>query len=121
DGSVPEVLVRSVSDNYDGNPGPESTWIDHRAGAAEVAAARLEPHPSVVLVRTPGRWRDPLPHADELWDAGQQDLAEQLGACRIDAVDSGHWMHTEATDLVTLAVDAALETVTEQRSSVHVD
>lgn len=68
--------------------------------------------PGVVLVKTPGRWPNPLtPDLDERWSAAEQLLAEHSGAVRIESVDSGHHLQDEVPDLVGLAVRSVVHAV----------
>ncbi|MGH3502574.1 MAG: hypothetical protein ACRDQA_17035 [Nocardioidaceae bacterium] len=110
--------------NYDGFDGdaPGATWIDYAAGAAEVKAATYSVVPSVVLVKTPGRWDEPpLPDIDERWSAGQDQLAQLTGATRIDALDADHFIQTDAPDLVALAIEAVVATVSSGHHAVQLD
>lgn len=122
DGSVHDIIVRTLEDAYEGVVSTESTVIDHFAGGVELDAAELHPVRSVVLVQTPGRSpAHKVPDIDEIRDAAARTLAEQLQACRIDAVDSGHHMQRDAPNLVAFAVKAVLTAWVDGESHVRVD
>lgn len=113
DGSIPELAFTGPQrSRVDGSPWGGSE-IDHTLGTLEVNAAVLPLEvPTVTLVKTPGRYPNTVfPDIDELWDRGQQQMADELGAFRVDAVDSGHFIQNDAPGLVALAVDSVVDAV----------
>lgn len=126
DGTIPEISGEIVAgdpsqDWLDGLD-PDGTLIDHAAGTEEVNGITAYPEvPGVVLVKSAPRWpSSPIPDLAERWSAGEQSLAEQTGAVRIDAVDAGHFLQNDVPDLVTLAVRAVLDAA-RRRAPVTLD
>ena len=107
DGTIPELFALAASDWVDGD-NPQATRIDHRKGTAEINAIVSYPQvPSIVLVKSPGRWPNPpIPDIDQQWSDGQQKLASQMEAVRIDAANAGHYLQLDVPDLVTLSIRA---------------
>lgn len=126
DGTIPEIageiVARDPSQDWLDGLDPDGTLIDHAAGTEEVNAITAYPQvPGVVLVKTPRRWpSSPIPDLAERWSEGEQLLAEQTGAVRIDAVDAGHFLQNDVPDLVTLAIRAVLDAA-RHRSPVTLD
>jgi pimeloyl-ACP methyl ester carboxylesterase len=112
EGSIPsmDLFPADVEPRRDGDD-DGGTVLDTAGGAAELAAERFPPVPAVVLTRTPGRWRAVDGATDEIdrrWRDGHRRLAEQTGGAHLFALDAGHRLIEEATDLVVLALDAVL-------------
>jgi pimeloyl-ACP methyl ester carboxylesterase len=110
DGSMPQFHVypgvESPEDGADGDPA--ATAIDIVNGEVEVLYAEPPRVPTLVVVRSPGRWAGETPPsgADELWLASQRILARQAGAALIVAEHSGHPIPREQPELVAFAVRA---------------
>jgi pimeloyl-ACP methyl ester carboxylesterase len=93
--------------------GPRATTFDADLGAAELAGDRLPEVPTVVIARTPGRWRSPRADAtvDQSWQDNQADLARRCQASLLIATDSGHDIPAEAPDLVAFGIDEVVRAV----------
>jgi pimeloyl-ACP methyl ester carboxylesterase len=108
EGSVPQLSLWP-GDNGGRRDGDhaDATRIDTAAGAAEVGTLGGLRVPAVVLTRTPGRWDTPLAtkEVDDNWRGRHEDLAAELDASHIVAIDGGHRLNADAPRLVALAVD----------------
>jgi pimeloyl-ACP methyl ester carboxylesterase len=115
--SVPQLALWRGSGSLRDGDDAYSTLLDVEAGAAELAGERLPPVPAVVLTRTPGRWPDPPPdpEIDRYWQARHRLLADQLNAAHVIALDAGHRLIEDATDLVALAIEAVLDAIADNR------
>lgn len=119
DGSLPQFHVvpgsETPEDGADGDP--DATRIDIVSGQVEVLEARVPAVPTLVLVRSPGRWSPgPLPAgADELWLLSQRLLARDSGAPLIVAEHSGHPIPLDQPDLVAFAIRAVHAAVSDSR------
>jgi alpha-beta hydrolase superfamily lysophospholipase len=106
EGSVPHMSLWPGDDGdlRDGDR-PDAIHIDTTAGALEVIPLRLRV-PAVVMTRTPGRWSSPLAtkEVDDDWRRRHEDLAAELDAIHIIALDGGHRLNADAPKLVALAV-----------------
>ncbi|GAA2902470.1 hypothetical protein Acy02nite_30670 [Actinoplanes cyaneus] len=113
DGSIPQFYVvpgaETPEDGPDGDP--DATTIDVVNGQVEVLYAAPPAVPTLVLVRSPGRWAPgpPPAGADELWLASQRILARDTGAALIVAEHSGHAIPHDQPELVAYAVRAVHE------------
>jgi pimeloyl-ACP methyl ester carboxylesterase len=123
DGSVDEVALWPGTTTHDGRR-PDATLLDYQTGAAELATARYPAIPAVVITRTPGRpWPgspadDPV---DRRWTHHQQTMADLFDAVLVIANDSGHYLQTEAAELVAMAVDAVTSAVVAGDGAVKID
>jgi pimeloyl-ACP methyl ester carboxylesterase len=106
EGSVPHMSLWPGDDDdlRDGDR-PDAIHIDTAAGAPEVVPLRLRV-PAVVMTRTPGRWNSPIAtkEVDHDWRRRHEDLAAELDATHIIALDGGHRLNADAPKLVALAV-----------------
>ncbi len=119
DGSIPQFHVvpgsESPEDGADGDTA--ATVIDIVNGQVEVLYAEPATVPTLVLVRSPGRWAPgpPPAGADELWLVSQRILARETGSPLIVAEHSGHPIPREQPDLVAYAVRAVHAAAREKR------
>ncbi|WP_436520411.1 alpha/beta fold hydrolase [Actinoplanes sp. HUAS TT8] len=108
DGSLPQFHVVPGSETPEDGPDgdTDATEIDIVNGQVEVLYAEPRPVPTLILVRSPGRWAGgpPPPGADALWLAAQRALARETGAPLIVAERSGHPIPLDQPDLVAHAV-----------------
>ena len=123
DGSLPGmVLWPDYGPLVDGS-GPHATSIDAATGAADLAHDTLPDIPTVVLTRTPGRWRDPRADTavEQAWRDNQATLARLCRAPLVTATDAGHDLPGEAPGLVAYAIDQVVHAVRTSAARVVLD
>jgi pimeloyl-ACP methyl ester carboxylesterase len=123
DGSLPRLFLWPGADSPVDGGGRGATEVDAARGEAEVIRAGLPRVPSIVLARTPGRWRTPPPDPaiDGVWQRAQAELAQDSGSPLIVARDAGHRIPEDAPGLVAFAVDQVVLAVRDHRDAVALD
>jgi pimeloyl-ACP methyl ester carboxylesterase len=123
DASLPAMVLWPDYGPLVDGPGARATTVDADLGAAELTRDRLPEVPTVVIARTPGRWRSPRADAtvDQSWQDNQVQLAHRCQAPLLIATDAGHDIPAEATDLVAFGIDQVVRAVRSGTARALID
>jgi pimeloyl-ACP methyl ester carboxylesterase len=117
DGTVPgwNFDWPGETSNIDGD-GADATRIRDKTMVEDMAGSAVPAVPTVVLVRTPGRWATPppSPRIDRFWQEGQAAFAQQCRGELLVAADAGHYLPREAPQLTAFAIDEVVQAVRDR-------